>query len=53
VVRPLLGVVVAFVTAAAAVKWLVGYLAEKPLSRFGWYRLAVAGVTLALWSTLS
>ena len=51
--RPLLGVVVAFVTAAAAVKWLVGYLGRKPLSRFGWYRIAVAGVTLALWSTLS
>ena len=53
VARPLLGVVVAFVTAAAAVKWLVGYLGRKPLSRFGWYRIAVAGVTLALWSTLS
>lgn len=53
VARPLLGVVVAFVTAAAAVKWLVGYLGRKPLSRFGWYRIAVAAVTLALWSTLS
>ena len=53
VARPLLGVVIAFVTAAAAVKWLVGYLGRKPLSRFGWYRIAVAGVTLTLWSTLS
>lgn len=51
--RPLLGVLVAFVTAAAAVKWLVAYLAEKPLSRFGWYRLGAAAITLVLWSTLS
>ena len=53
VVRPLLGVVIAFVTAAAAVRWLVGYLNERPLSHFGWYRLVAAGVTLVLWSTLS
>jgi undecaprenyl-diphosphatase len=51
--RPLLGVVIAFVTAAIAVRWLVDYLAQRPLSHFGWYRLAAAGVTLALWSTLS
>ncbi len=53
VARPLLGVVIAFVTAAAAVRWLVGYLNERPLSHFGWYRLVAAGVTLVLWSTLS
>ena len=53
VARPLLGVVIAFFTAAAAVRWLVGYLNERPLSHFGWYRLVAAGVTLALWSTLS
>ena len=51
--RPLLGVAIAFMTAAAAVKWLVAYLTNKPLSRFGWYRLGAAVVTLALWSTLS
>jgi len=53
IARPLLGVVIAFVTAAVAVRWLVGYLAERPLSHFGWYRLVAAAVTLALWSTLS
>ena len=53
VARPLLGVVVAFVTPAASVKWLVSYLSKHPLSRFGWYRLAAAVITLALWSTLS
>lgn len=51
--RPALGVVIAFVTAAASVRWLVTYLSRHPLSRFGWYRLFAAGVTLALWSTLS
>ena len=53
IARPLLGVAIAFVTAAVAVRWLVDYLAQRPLSHFGWYRLAAAGVTLALWSTLS
>lgn len=51
--RPILGVIVAFVTAAVAVKWLVGYLATKPLSHFGWYRLVIAAVILVLWPTLS
>lgn len=51
--RPLLGVAIAFVTAAASVRWLVTYLSRHPLSRFGWYRLGVAALTLGLWSTLS
>lgn len=51
--RPLLGVAIAFITAAVAVRWLVRYLAERPLSHFGWYRIVAAGLTLALWSTLS
>lgn len=53
IARPALGVVIAFVTAAASVRWLVGYLGRKPLSHFGWYRIVAAVVTLALWSTLS
>mgnify|MGYP003332920341 CR=1 FL=1 len=53
IARPALGVVVAFITAAASVRWLVTFLSRHPLSRFGWYRLAAAAVTLALWSTLS
>lgn len=53
VARPALGIVIAFITAAAAVRWLVGYLERRPLSNFGWYRIAAAGITLALWSTLS
>jgi undecaprenyl-diphosphatase len=45
---PLLGALVAFATAVAAVRWLVTYLRTRPLSNFGWYRLVVAGVTVVL-----
>ena len=45
---PLLGAVVAFVTAAIAAKWLITYLRRHPLTIFGWYRLAAAAVTVGL-----
>jgi undecaprenyl-diphosphatase len=45
---PLLGAVVAFITAALAAKWLVAYLRRHPLTIFGWYRLGAAAVTVAL-----
>jgi undecaprenyl-diphosphatase len=45
---PLLGTLVAFVTAVLAVRWLVAYLRDRPLRGFGWYRLGAATVTLAL-----
>jgi undecaprenyl-diphosphatase len=48
---PLLGALVAFVTAVAAVRWLVGYLRTRPLSTFGFYRLGIAAVTVALVAT--
>jgi undecaprenyl-diphosphatase len=48
---PLLGTVVAFVTALAAVTWLVHYLRTRPLTVFGWYRLAAAALTIALIAT--
>lgn len=41
----LLGIVVAFVTAVASVKWMVDYLKGHSLAVFGWYRLAVAATT--------
>jgi undecaprenyl-diphosphatase len=45
---PILGAVVAFATAVIAVKWLVRFLAARPLAWFGWYRLAAAGVAMVL-----
>ena len=46
--QPLLGALVAFVTAIFAVRWLVGYLRTRPLVIFGWYRLFIAAVTVVL-----
>lgn len=48
---PLLGVLVAFATALVAIRWLVTYLRTRPLARFGWYRLAIATVTVVLIAT--
>jgi undecaprenyl-diphosphatase len=45
---PLLGAIVAFITALAAVRWLVTYLRTRPLTVFGWYRLLAAAVTAVL-----
>jgi undecaprenyl-diphosphatase len=45
---PLLGGIVAFITAAIAVRWLVAFLRTRPLSVFGWYRIGIAAATTAL-----
>ncbi len=50
-VDPLIGLVVAFVSAAIAIKWMVGYLQRHSLAIFGWYRLAVAALALVLLAT--
>jgi undecaprenyl-diphosphatase len=45
---PLLGAIVAFITAVIAVRWLVTFLRTRPLSIFGWYRITIAIITAAL-----
>ena len=48
---PAVGIVTAFVTAFAAVKWMVAYLNRRDLSLFGWYRIAIGACTVALLGT--
>lgn len=45
---PILGAIVAFLTAIVAMRWLVNYLRTRPLTLFGWYRLGVAALTTVL-----
>ncbi|WP_309399160.1 undecaprenyl-diphosphate phosphatase [Cerasicoccus maritimus] len=42
----LFGIVVAWISAMFAVKWLVSYLAKHGLALFAWYRLALAALVL-------
>lgn len=44
-VTPLIGLVVAFFSAVAAVRWMVAWLNERGFEIFGWYRLA-AGIAM-------
>jgi undecaprenyl-diphosphatase len=46
----LVGVAVATVSAALAVKWLVAFLNRHGLEPFGWYRLGLAAVLGGLWA---
>ena len=44
----ILGILVATISAAIAIKWLVGYLAKHGLAIFGWYRIGLAILLTAL-----
>lgn len=48
---PLLRALVAFATAVVAVRWLVAYLRTRPLTIFGWYRIAIAVLAIVLLAT--
>ena len=45
---PIIGVLAAGVSAAVAVKWMVGYLGRHSLDVFGYYRIAAGVVVVAL-----
>jgi undecaprenyl-diphosphatase len=45
---PLLGLVVAFGAAIVSIKLMVGYLRRHDLAIFGWYRIVVAALAIAL-----
>ncbi len=48
---PLIGLLVAAVSATLAVRWMVGYLQKHPMSLFGYYRilLAIGTAAVMLW----
>jgi undecaprenyl-diphosphatase len=48
VANPLIGIAVAFVTALAAVKWMISYLQKHDLTGFAFYRIAAGVLTLGL-----
>ena len=50
-VDPLVGLVVAFVSAVVAVRWMVSWLQTRSLAVFGWERLVVAAITIGLIAT--
>ncbi len=45
---PIVGFVAAFLSAAAAVVWMVDYVQRHGLKIFGWYRIAVAAIVAVL-----
>jgi undecaprenyl-diphosphatase len=46
--NPIIGIVVAGITAVISVKWMVAYLQHRSLAIFGWYRLAAGLATIGL-----
>ena len=48
VLNPVIGTIVAGIAAWAAVRWMIGYLQNHPLTIFGWYRIVIAGIGAAL-----
>jgi len=45
---PIVGFVAAFLSAAAAVVWMVSYVQRRGLAIFGWYRIAISALVAVL-----
>lgn len=45
---PIVGVIVAFVAAVAAIRWMVTWLQTRSLAVFGWERIVAAAITVVL-----
>ncbi len=45
---PLIGMVVAAITAFIAVRWMIAYLKRRSMSVFGWYRIALGAAAAVL-----
>jgi len=48
---PLVGLIAAFISAAASVKWMVSWLENKSFSVFGFYRVVIGGLAIVLLSS--
>jgi undecaprenyl-diphosphatase len=46
--NPIIGIVVAGITAVVSVKWMVAYLQHRSLAIFCWYRIAAGLATIGL-----
>lgn len=47
----IVGCVIAFIVAMLAMKWFVGFLTKYGFKAFGWYRIIIGGIILALLAT--
>ncbi len=45
---PTIGLIVAFVSAVAAVRWMVAWLNDRGFEVFGWYRIAIGLIAIAV-----
>lgn len=48
---PLLGLLIAFLSAVIAIRWMVSWLERRGFEAFGWYRLAAGALALTLMAT--